>query len=161
VHQIEGPKGKSSRINRAILAATLILLLAGCTTPIEDIQEDPQKFLRKRVTVRGVVERSIGVPLTNYSVFILRDETDRAVVFSATEYRRDSEVTITGRVIALPQKESRETAEHAIDELRRFLVESDLAEPAQAKRLSGAVVKVVGATLRAVGKGFFIVEEGE
>lgn len=137
------------------------MVISGCTTPIADIQEDPQKFLQKRVTIRGIVERSVGVPLTDYSVFILRDETDRAVVFAATEYRRDTEVTVRGRVIALPEKESREAAGQAIEELQRFLVESDLATPAQAKRISGAVVKVVGATLRAVGKRFFIVEEGD
>ncbi|HXL15858.1 MAG TPA: hypothetical protein VN972_07230 [Methylomirabilota bacterium] len=65
-----------------ILAASMILLLAGCkgATPIKRLLDDPSQFDGQTVQIAGAVTRSIGVLGTG--AYQVDDGTGRLVVIS-------------------------------------------------------------------------------
>ncbi|AFG37340.1 hypothetical protein [Spirochaeta africana] len=83
-----------------ILAAGVTLLLAGCSTRIARIQSDPSGYAGRTVTVQGTVDRIFPLPVGEYRVGILSDDTAAIPVLVSGDYRAGDAVRLRAEVVA-------------------------------------------------------------
>ena len=81
-------------------------LLAGCdalpggTTPIKDILAAPGRFENTEVKVKGTVTGTLGVPFSDYRVFILKDDTaEIPIVTKGALPAANTTVALRGKVL--------------------------------------------------------------
>jgi hypothetical protein len=91
---------------RATAAFALLAALAGCDalpggyTPIKDIVKAPARFQDTEVKVRGTVTATLGVPLTDYRVFMLKDGTGEIpIVTRGSLPPANTQVALRGKVL--------------------------------------------------------------
>jgi hypothetical protein len=91
---------KASRLSAALLSAVLI---AGCATGgvrIADLQNRPDKYERKTVSVNGVVTSSFGIPLVPFQLYKVDDGSGEITVLSRSGRapRKGARVQVKGRL---------------------------------------------------------------
>jgi hypothetical protein len=90
----------ASRFSAAILG---VLLITGCAARgvhIADLQNRPDKWDNKTVSVNGVVTSSFGIPLVPFQLYKIDDGSGEITVVSrgARAPRKGSRVQVKGRV---------------------------------------------------------------
>jgi hypothetical protein len=90
----------------AAIGVSLLAALAGCDalpvgyTPIKDIVAAPARFQDAEVKVKGTVTATLGVPLTPYRVFMLKDGTGEIpIVTKGSLPPADTQVALRGKVL--------------------------------------------------------------
>jgi hypothetical protein len=69
-------------------AALALGLLAGCDllpggyTPIREIATAPGRFENTEVKVKGTASGALGIPFSDYRVFLLKDETGEILILT-------------------------------------------------------------------------------
>lgn len=92
-------------MKRALRLAIVILGVAffvGCATGVRiaDLQNRPDHYHNRNVTVNGVVTSSFGVPLVPFQMYKVDDGTGEITVLSRANRapRKGSRVKVTGRL---------------------------------------------------------------
>ena len=90
----------ASRIAAALLGAVLITGCAARGVHISDLQNRPNKWDNKTVSLNGVVTSSFGVPLVPFQLYKIDDGSGEITVVSrgARAPRKGSRVQVKGRV---------------------------------------------------------------
>jgi hypothetical protein len=87
---------------RLTLVIVGAMLLAGCATGVRiaDLQNRPDRYHDRRVTVNGVVTTSFGVPLVPFQIYKVDDGSGEITVVSHGNRapRKGSRVRVTGRL---------------------------------------------------------------
>jgi len=90
---------RASRLSVAVLGAFLI---TGCATGVRiaDLQNRPDKYDHRDVSVKGVVTSSFGVPLVPFQMYKVDDGSGEITVLSrgSRAPRKGSRVQVKGRV---------------------------------------------------------------
>lgn len=136
----------------------LLLLIAGCATRISDLKDDPQRYNGRTVTLRGVVNRALPLPVGNLSLQILGQDDDSALLISRVDRRRGDEAVVKVRVVAFPEDETSEAWERGARTLADFLVDHDLVERPKAQDMVRTVVRAIRAATDRLGQLFLLVE---
>jgi hypothetical protein len=84
----------------AILSAVLAAGCAARGVRIAELQDRPDKYERKTVSVEGVVTRSWGIPLVPYQLYSVDDGTGQITVLSkgSRSPHTGARVRVNGRV---------------------------------------------------------------
>jgi predicted small secreted protein len=90
------------KMKKALLVLLMILLVAvflvGCTTSIQDIKDNPDKYMGETVTVKGTASNSIK--LGSISGFTLTDKEGSKISISSSDLPDDGDkVSIRGVVM--------------------------------------------------------------
>jgi hypothetical protein len=90
----------ASRLAAALLGAILITGCAARGVHIADLQNRPDKWDNKNVSVNGVVTSSFGIPLVPFQLYKVDDGSGEITVVSrgARAPRKGSRVRVSGRV---------------------------------------------------------------
>ena len=90
----------ASRLSAAVLGAILITGCAARGVHIADLQNRPDKWDNKNVSVDGVVTSSFGIPLVPFQLYKVDDGSGEITVVSrgARAPRKGSRVRVKGRV---------------------------------------------------------------
>jgi hypothetical protein len=90
----------ASRLSAAVLGAILITGCAARGVHVADIQNRPDKWDNKNVSVSGVVTSSFGIPLVPFQLYKVDDGSGEITVVSrgARAPRKGSRVQVKGRV---------------------------------------------------------------
>jgi len=79
----------------------LLMILAGCAarSRISDIRNTPRRFHDKVVTIGGVVENTVSIPLINVGVYQINDGSGKIWVKpkNTTPFKGDR-ITVTGKI---------------------------------------------------------------
>jgi hypothetical protein len=90
---------RASRLSAAVLGA---LLVTGCATGVRiaELQNRPDKYDNKTVSVKGVVTSSFGVPLVPFQMYKVDDGSGEITVLSrgSRAPRKGSRVQVKGKV---------------------------------------------------------------
>jgi hypothetical protein len=91
---------RASRLSAAILGAVLITGCAARSVHIADLQNRPDKYDDKTVSVSGVVTSSFGVPLVPFQIYKIDDGSGEITVVSRENRapRKGSRVQVKGRL---------------------------------------------------------------
>ena len=91
---------KASRLFVALLSALVISGCAARGVRVADIQNRPDKWDNKTVSVNGVVTTSWGIPLVPFQLYKVDDGTGEITVLSrgGRAPRKGSRVRVNGRV---------------------------------------------------------------
>jgi PBP1b-binding outer membrane lipoprotein LpoB len=91
---------RASRLSAAVLGAFLIAGCAARGVHIADLQNRPDKYENKTISVNGVVTSSYGVPLVPFQMYKVDDGSGEITVISrgARAPRKGSRVEVKGRV---------------------------------------------------------------
>jgi hypothetical protein len=91
---------RASRLSAALLGALLISGCAARGVHIADLQNRPDKYDNKTVSVNGVVTSSFGVPLVPFQMYKVDDGSGEITVVSrgSRAPRKGSRVEVKGRV---------------------------------------------------------------
>ena len=91
---------RASRLSAATLGAFLITGCAARGVHIADLQNRPDKYDRKTVSVNGVVTSSFGIPLVPFQLYKVDDGSGEITVLSRSGRapRKGSRVRVNGRV---------------------------------------------------------------
>jgi len=85
------------RLLAVLLVLILALFLVGCAVPIKDIKENPDNYVGKTISVKGLSSSSIK--LGKLSGFMLTEGNSSIAVSSETLPRDSSKVTVKGVVM--------------------------------------------------------------
>jgi hypothetical protein len=96
----------SSRLSVAILAALLITGCAAHGVRVAELQDRPDKYENKSVSVSGVVTSSWGIPLVPFQLYKVDDGS--------------GEITVVSRSGRAPRKGSRVQVKGTLNELGNF-----------------------------------------
>ena len=90
----------ASRLSAAVLGAILITGCAARGVHIADLQNRPDKWDNKNVSVNGVVTSSFGIPLVPFQLYKVDDGSGEITVVSRSGRapRKGSRVQVKGRV---------------------------------------------------------------
>jgi hypothetical protein len=97
---------RASRLSAALLGAFLITGCAARGVHISDLQNRPDKYDNKTVSVNGVVTSSFGIPLVPFQLYKVDDGS--------------GEITIVSRGARAPRKGSRVEVKGKVNELGTF-----------------------------------------
>jgi hypothetical protein len=91
---------RASRLSAALLGAVLITGCAARGVHIADLQNRPDKYDNKTVSVEGVVTSSFGVPLVPFQLYKVDDGSGEITVVSRSGRapRKGSRVQVKGKV---------------------------------------------------------------
>jgi PBP1b-binding outer membrane lipoprotein LpoB len=91
---------RASRLSAALVGAFLISGCAARGVHVADIQNRPDKYENKTVSVNGVVTSSFGVPLVPFQMYKVDDGSGEITVVSRGSHspRKGSRVEVKGRV---------------------------------------------------------------
>ena len=84
----------------AALLATAVLLLSGCSTRIKTIQENPSNYAGRTVNVSGTIDRVFPLPVGEYRIGIISDDTAAIPILLSGDYRAGDSVRLRGEVVA-------------------------------------------------------------
>jgi len=91
-----------SRASRLAAAVVGAFLITGCATGVRiaDLQDRPDKYDNKTVSVNGVVTSSYGVPLVPFQMYKVDDGSGEITVLSrgSRAPRKGSRVEVKGKV---------------------------------------------------------------
>lgn len=138
---------------------TIAFVWAGCATTVAEIGENPGAYQEESVLLHGQVTESIAVPLVDQSVSLFTDGTGKALLISVEPFPEDTELSIRGRVLAFPERRTKDAVDGATERLSRALVDEGVADEATATRISGAITKVASRLAERLGALFLIVHE--
>jgi len=90
---------RASRLTAVVVSIVLLSACAG-RVRVADIQNRPDKYANRSVSVDGVVTSSFGVPLVPFQMYKVDDGSGEITVVSrgARAPRKGSRVKVTGRV---------------------------------------------------------------
>ena len=113
-----------SRLQGSIVAAGLVLTLAGCAVSlrnpdIADLQRHPGRYQDRTVSVSGVVTNSWGVPLVPFRFYKVDDGT--------------GEVTVLAQDGRVPSKGTRVSVRGRVDEVGMFGGQAFTTFPSRSK----------------------------
>ncbi|MFW6363783.1 MAG: hypothetical protein ACOC0D_08070 [Spirochaeta sp.] len=111
--------GMKCKLVTAAAALAAILLLAGCSTSIRTIQNNPSGYAGKTVQVNGTLDRIFPLAAGGYRIGILSDETAGIPVLITGDYRTGDSVRMRAEVVAFSAdgiRASREEFEQRIAE---------------------------------------------
>lgn len=91
---------RASRLSAAVLGAILITGCAARGVHIADLQNRPDKYDNKTVSVNGVVTSSFGIPLVPFQLYKVDDGSGEITVVSRSGRapRKGSRVQVKGKV---------------------------------------------------------------
>src|SRR5919107_3976906 len=91
---------RASRLSAALLGAVLITGCAARGVHIADLQNRPDKYDNKTVSVNGVVTSSFGIPLVPFQLYKVDDGTGEITVLarSGRAPRKGARVEVKGRL---------------------------------------------------------------
>lgn len=91
---------RASRLSVALLSAFLISGCAARGVKIADLQDRPDKYDNKTVSVNGVVTTSWGIPLVPFQLYKVDDGTGEITVLakSSRAPRKGARVEVKGRL---------------------------------------------------------------
>jgi hypothetical protein len=91
---------KGSRLSVALLSALLITGCAARGVRIADLQDRPDKYDHKTVSVNGVVTTSWGIPLVPFQLYKVDDGSGEITVLarSGRAPRKGARVQVKGRL---------------------------------------------------------------
>lgn len=137
----------------------VVVLLASClTTKIVDLKENPTKYAGSVVKVTGVVTKVINIPLTEYLIYELTDETGDIIVFTSNEKRKGESIRIDAKVVAYSSGDDKNSSIEIVNALKDFMISKNLASEEKATKLSKSISKVVIAALDRLELTYFLIE---
>lgn len=91
---------RASRFTAVIVGIVLLTACAARGVRVADIQNRPDKYANKTVSVNGVVTTSFGVPLVPFQMYKVDDGSGEITVLSrgSRAPRKGSRVQVKGRV---------------------------------------------------------------
>jgi len=94
---------RASRLSAAVLGAFLIASCAARGVHIADLQNRPDKYDNKTVSVTGVVTSSFGIPLVPFQMYKVDDGSGEITVLSRSGRapRKGARVRVKGRLSEL------------------------------------------------------------
>ena len=147
------------RLLPVILVVALGMLTA-CTTTIEQIKENPQKYAGRKVTIPATIVSSLSIPFTDYRVYTLGHKGNQVLLFSPVSREEGQDLIIKAEVVALSVGETEGSADTARESIETFLTQNNLASEKNAQKIGKAVYLVISKTAKALGSVFFLMEEG-
>ncbi|MBI9103799.1 MAG: hypothetical protein JEY99_15390 [Spirochaetales bacterium] len=140
------------------VAFTIVFLSACVTTPAK-IDQDPGRYNGTLVKVRGEVEKIYKIPLTDISVFLLRDDEIAVPVVSLVEREEGGKVVVNGEVWAFPEEGMNAGSIEAVEAVEGFLVENDLVGKERGRQVAALVLTAVQKLAAGLGEIWFIIEK--
>jgi hypothetical protein len=94
------PMTQASRLSAAVLCAILITGCAARGVRIAELQDRPDKYDHKTVSVNGVVTSSFGIPLVPFQLYKVDDGSGEITVLSRSGRapRKGARVQVKGRL---------------------------------------------------------------
>ena len=84
----------------AAVLLTTVLLLSACSTSIKTIQENPSGYAGRTVNVSGTVDRIFPLPVGEFRIGIISDDTAAIPILLSGEYRAGESVRLRSDVVA-------------------------------------------------------------
>jgi len=142
-----------------LFAVLLVVVLSACLTTPGEIDKDPSIYNGKTVKVRGEVEKIYNIPLTDISVFLLRDKETSVPVVSLVERDKGGKVVVDGQVWAFPEDGMNAGSIEAVEAVEDFLVENDIVGREKGREVSALVLTAIRKLASGLGEIWFIIEK--
>ena len=146
---------------KSVSALLAVILIQGCTVTIAQLRDDPSRYGRQEVGLTGRVMDVFPIPLTDVSIYILQDDTGEIPILSFRVPRKDSRITIRGKLVYFSGKDTVDNVEDVVDTITDSLVDNDIMERKGARALSTRIVEIIGKMIGSRKMTFFVVESVE
>ncbi|MBN2443922.1 MAG: hypothetical protein JXJ04_21345 [Spirochaetales bacterium] len=137
----------------------VIMTLSSCVMNIAAIQDNPQKYSGKKISLSGEIESVINIPFTDLYVFVFKDSTGSAVVFSEKKHEKGDSLILYGTVTAFSGEELKGGSKKAAAKLKSFLIEHDFVEKEIAQGVAEIIINTAQGIAGGLEKIFFIIED--
>ena len=77
-----------------------VVLLSGCSTSIKTIQENPSGYAGRMVNVSGTIDRIFPLPVGDFRIGIISDDTAAIPILLRGDYRVGDAVRLRSEVVA-------------------------------------------------------------
>ena len=143
-------------MKKIILLLTLIpvILISSCATSLTVIKEKPNKYVGANVVINARVALKVPVPFMDYSLYQVKDKTDRMFLFTTKEYDVDDKVSCKAHVIGISDGNSLSAIDEIAQQTAAFLEKNKLADSATARALGQKLVRVLS-TLGHIAEGSY------
>lgn len=142
----------------------LIIFLLGlfsCTTSIDSLKRNPEKYSGQIVSVKGSVSKRVDIPFTDYAFFELEDKTGNILVFTLTPHKNGDIVKFRGEVVAFDSTENLETAVDFIQSIEGFISENIKLDEDKLHKTSESIAKSLIKILKSLNVTYMLMEQGK
>ena len=142
-----------------LLTTIILIILTGCATNLGGIKSNPAKYAGNDVTISARVALEVPIPFLAYSLYQIKDDTDRMFLFTDKKYNIDDRIYTRVHVIGISDGKSISVFEEIAQQTTNYLVKNNMESPAKARALSQKLVRLI-ATLGSVTEGsYFLIAE--
>ena len=141
------------------LTAIFLIILTGCATTLEGIKDNPATYAGNDVTIDAVIALEVPIPFLDYSLYQIKDSTDRMFLFTDKKYNIEDKIFARVHVIGISDDKSASIFEEVAQQTANFLSKKKMEEPSRARALSQKLVRLIY-TLGSKAEGsYFLIAE--
>lgn len=146
---------------RRFIPFLLIFFLAAPLSAlnIDKLKDNPDRYNGDIVRLRGEVTFKAAIPFTDLLVYILEDDTGSILVFSAFPKEREERIRIKAEVVAYVGEENEDDREDVIDRISDYLVDKEILERDNARKVSEVSLKFINTMADAATGVWFVIEQ--
>ncbi len=145
-------------VKPATLALALMLTATACTTSLATIKSNPEYYAGEPVSIQGTLELKLPIPFTSIGVYILDDSTASMVIIGPADYQTGQNIKTRAQVIGISKTDAVRTAKNSVDQIADVLVSSEIANPAQARKVASVVVKAVSKISGPIAGSYLLID---
>ena len=147
-----------TRTKKAFVLFALLSVLSSCTTTIESLKQNPNLFGGRNVRINATVKQVIPLPFTDYSIFLLDEDSASLPLISTQSYPKNTTVRAKVRVVAIVDStDDKKLSQVLENELTQTLqVDSGMAE-----KISSLIITVWSKIADTISGTFLLIEPVE
>ncbi|MDC7226768.1 MAG: hypothetical protein PQJ61_08380 [Spirochaetales bacterium] len=126
-----------------IIITILLVTLAGCTTTLGGVKDNPQKHAGNDVRINARIALEVPLPFLDYSLYQIKDDTDRMFLFTDKKYKIDDRIRIRVHVIGISDGKSLSAFEEIAQQTANYMVKHRMESEAKARALSQKLVRLM------------------
>ncbi|HAK44416.1 MAG TPA: hypothetical protein DCO79_00625 [Spirochaeta sp.] len=140
-------------------AGLLLILITGCATTLGGIKDEPSKYAGNDATINASVALEVPLPFLDYSLYQIKDDTDRMFLFTDKKYNIGDRIFTRVHVIGISDGKSVSAFEEIAQQTTNFLAKNKMETPAKARALSQKLIRLI-ATLGSEAEGsYFLIAD--
>ncbi len=134
------------------------ITMMSCVTKIGDLKLNPRKYAGQTVSVRGTISKIVTIPFTDYTIFEIRDKSDKIVVFSIQNHNKNDSLTIEAKVVAFDNNNLKQSTLETITAIEEFLIEKNLFSKEDVKKPAELIGNTISKALSILEATYFLME---
>ena len=140
-----------------LLTVTIIIVISGCATNLGVIKDNPQIYAGNDTTINAEAALEVPLPFLDYSLYQIKDSTDRMFLFTDKKYNIGDKIFIKVHVIGISDGKSLSVFEEIAQQTTNYLVKHDMETPAKARALSQKLVRLITTLGKKAEGSYFLI----